>query len=340
MRIERLYLRHFRNYDECLIEFAPGVNLIHGSNAQGKTNILEALHLMMSGRSFRTTQMQDLIQFGQSSFYVEILFQKQDIQQQLQMHYNGKEKKLLLDGKPLKTLSSLLGMIQGVLITPEDDALIKGAPRMRRNFLDLHIAKINPLYLDHLVNYNKAMRHRNALLKERATQMLFPFEKTMSESGAYISQKRTEALLELEKNIDHEPESITLLYKPSVFSTKQKEKELILGSTLTGPHREDFTPMIGQKEARSFGSEGQKRSVVSALKLAQFKIIESITKETPLLCIDDVGISFDKDRETKLLEKVASYQQVFLTSCQPQKLEGHLLYVDGGRVEMPHLQAT
>ena len=337
MRIERLYLRNFRNYDECLLEFAPGINLIYGQNAQGKTNILEALYLLMSGRSFRTTHMQELIQFGKKSFYVEILFEKKGAKHQLQMHYDGKEKKLLLDKEPLKTLSSLLGMIHGVLITPEDDALIKGSPRVRRNFLDLHIAKINPLYLDHLVRYTKAMRQRNALLKEHNAKMLFAFEQIMIDSATYISEIRKLALMELESRIDHEPEKISLTYKPSIFSTKNREREMIFGSTLSGPHREDFNTMIEQREARSFGSEGQKRSVVSALKLAQFKVIEKSTQETPLLCIDDVGISFDKTREAKLLEKVSTFEQVFLTSCQPEQLQGHLLHVDDGRVEMPHL---
>ncbi|MCH9609474.1 MAG: DNA replication and repair protein RecF [Chlamydiales bacterium] len=340
MRLERLYLRHFRNFEEATLLFSPEINLIYGENAQGKTSILEAIYLLITGRSFRARHLSDLIQFGKDAFVIEATFEKNGVSQQLSMQYNGKERRICLGVTPLPKLSSLLGILQGVLLTPEDDALAKGLPKVRRHFLDLHIAQFDPLYIHHLSRYTKAMRHRNVLLREQKTALLSPFEETMEEAASYLSKKRLSVLKELEQKIDHDPEKISLQYAPSLFSTEQREKELILGTTLSGPHKDDFIPYLDEREVKNFASEGQKRSCVAALKLAQFHHLCSNVGELPLLLIDDFGISFDQKRERSLFEKIESQGQVFLTTCQPKEMKAHPLLVVAGKIETPELQVS
>ena len=178
MQITSLFLQNFRNYEKAHVVFSPGINLIYGPNAHGKTNLLEALYFLITGRSFRTQSLRDLIYFGADFFRLKAFFIKNGVSQTLEVYFDGEKKKLLWNQTPLTSLSALYGILQGVLIAPEDLQILKGSPSLRRRFLDVQIAQVSPLYLHHLSRYQKAMKHRNTLLRRKQTQTLFCLGKT------------------------------------------------------------------------------------------------------------------------------------------------------------------
>lgn len=182
--IKTLFLRDFRNYKEAAITFSPKVNTIWGDNAQGKTNILEAIYLLITGRSFRTPHLSDLIRFNTHSFYIKALFEKNGIEQTLTFSFDGEGRKIVHNSTPLPTLSSLLGILNGVVLSSEDLSIVSGTPQSRRQFLDLLISQSNPLYLHHLCRYIQAMKQRNALLKRNYLQTITIWEEQMAPHAA------------------------------------------------------------------------------------------------------------------------------------------------------------
>jgi len=333
VQLQALYLKNFRNYADACIRFAPGLNIIHGKNASGKTNLLEAISLFMTGRSFRTPHLSDLISFGSNSFYLEAHFCKNGVDQVLKISSDGLQRKIVLNSTPLPTLSALLGILMGVILSPEDINLIKGLPSFRRQFLDLQIAKVSPIYLHHLSRYNKAMKVRNFLLRKQDLSTIDIWEEEMASSGAFVTLERVKVVEEIEKlgvplqeSISKSTESLQLRYKsPALHSKeiaaylrahyiKQRPREIEIGSTLTGPHKDDLLVFLQGKEARLFGSEGQMRSCVATLRLAEWHHMRLQSSELPLLCIDDIGISLDNSREESLYRMLADFGQVFVTS--------------------------
>lgn len=336
MKLNSLYLRDFRNYVESVITFSPKLNYIYGENAQGKTNLLEAIHLFITGRSFRSPHLMDLIRFGSDSFVLEAHFEKNGIEQTLQFAFSKEGRILFHNATSLPSLSTLLGILNGVIISPEDHALVKGGPAYRRQFLDLQIACENPLYLYHLGRYSKAMRQRNSLLKSNQLKTIEIWEEQMAESAAFLVLKREETINQLknEKAFHHQIDALSLSYLSQAPLTqnpeniqeyflkqfhKMRPRETRQGHTLVGPHRDDLQITIGGHDARQFASEGQTRSCVAVLRLAQWSRLRRITGESPLLCIDDIGISLDCKRENQLYKQLNSVGQVFITSPRNNK---------------------
>lgn len=343
MFLHRLYLHHFRLYHEASFEFCPGINTICGPNAQGKTTLLEAIYVLMTGRSFRALQTDDLIRLGAPYFYIEAHFSKHGIEQNLKMSCHGKERKIFYNGNVLPALSSLIGLLQGVLMTPQDLTLIKGGPQSRRHFLDLQIAQVDPLYVHYLTRYDRAMRQRNCLLRAKDSTTLDSWEYEMANAAAYLTQQRSVAVEDLQDSsrrlhqvLSGEHEDLRLTFKAGaalgvdqdnmrrdylVQYQKMRRREMELGFTLVGPHKEDFTLSIGEKDARFFASEGQQRSCVAALRFAEWERLNRLATEPPLLLIDDVGISLDKVRRERLMSQLQDVGQVFLTATEEQPLE-------------------
>lgn len=331
MHISHLYLKNFRNYKEACLTFSPKINFIYGENAQGKTNLLEAIYLLITGRSFRTHHLEELIRFGETSFYLEACFTKSGIEHSLKFSFDGEKRKILYNATSLPSLSSLFGILNGVILSPEDHELITGSPSGRRQFLDLQIAQINPLYLHHLSRYMRAMKQRNALLKQQKMQTIEIWEEQMAQSAEYITQQRHIATRDIEELLDRKFENLRLSYKSSALAhtesfktyfmkqfAKFRPREFLTGTTLMGPHRDDLDILIEGKEAALFGSEGQKRSSIASLRLAEWSRLNQIAEEIPLMCIDDVGISLDQKREENLYSRVERLGQVFLTSPYPR----------------------
>lgn len=343
MRIRSLYLHHFRNYEEAYFEFDPQFNILLGSNAQGKTSLLEAIHYLMIGRSFRTSQSSELIKQGTPSFFLEALFSKHEVEQRLRISYNNQERKVIYNSTPLPTISSLLGIVQGVVMTPDDIQLIKGPPLLRRQFLDVQIAQVDPLYVHHLTRYNRAMRQRNLLLKGKQLLTIESWEHEMSHSAAYIIQQRMKTVQELQvccQQTHHaltgDEEPLGIIYRTVPVDASQladiqrfqfeqfnkyRPREMVLGHTLTGPHKEDLTFTIGEKDVRHFASEGQQRTCVTALHLAEWQHLQHRGEETPLMMIDDVGMNLDASRRAYLLEQLSGLGQIFLSTTDETILQ-------------------
>lgn len=336
MFVKSLYLQQFRNYREIYFEFNPHLNLICGPNAQGKTTVLEAIHYLMFGRSFRPGLHQDLIRMGCNSFYLESVFCKHGIEQKLRLYVEENERKILYNSTTLPSISNLLGMIQGVVMTPDDINLIKGSPALRRQFLDLQLAQVDPLYAHHLSRYAKAMRHRNQLLKQKNIVTIETWEHEMAHAAAYIIKQRRRVVESLQVHcrafysyLTGEKETLTLRYLSTAATyqneadiktyhiqqfNKNRSREILFGHTLTGPHKDDLWIGIGEQEARFFGSEGQQRSCVAALHMGEWQSLKQIAEDVPLFMIDDVSMSLDEKRRNRLLEQLSSLGQVFLTT--------------------------
>lgn len=343
MYLQSLFLQQFRNYKEVYFEFNPSLNLICGPNAQGKTSLLEAIHYLMIGRSFRPCLHQDLIQFGSSSFYLETIFCKHGVDQKLRVHVDSKERKMIYNSTVLPNVSNLLGLIQGVVMTPDDVNLVKGPPLLRRQFLDIQIAQVDPLYVHYLARYAKAMRHRNQLLKQKKLMSIESWEHEMAQATAYIIMKRRHGIQALQTHcqtfytyLTEETEHLSLEYRSGAsvcqneeeikdFHTQQFQKnrsrEMILGHTMCGPHKDDIWIGIGGRDVRYFASEGQQRSCVAALHMGEWQRLNQVAEDTPLFMIDDVGISLDDKRRERLLNQLAALGQVFLTTTDSRLMD-------------------
>lgn len=344
MHVQRLYLRNFRNYAEVEVVFSPDLNLIRGNNAQGKTNLLEALYLIGTGRSFRTSHLKELIRSDGSFFFVEAEFVKDGITQHVRLSFDGEVKKLDYNNTSYSHFSNLLGLLPIVLLAPEDVLLVTGAPAERRRFLDIHLAQSDPLYVYHLARYHKAVKHRNLLLRKKSDASIETWESLMVVSAAYIRQKRQEVMVELStglkaamQELSNQKDLLEIRYISSYTDNyKQlRAKEMILGSTLIGPHRDDLEISINGQEARSFASQGQIRSAVASMRLAQWHHLKEYHNAPPLFCIDDFGVHLDEARRSSLLTKLSSFGQVFLTS--PAFFESpsrHTLDVENGMIKV------
>ncbi|HRD55374.1 MAG TPA: DNA replication and repair protein RecF [Parachlamydiaceae bacterium] len=342
MELTSLYLKNFRLYKERMVLFAPKTNLIFGANARGKTTILEAIYYFITGKSFRTEKPQELISSGENYFYLEISFKKHSVSQSLKVFFDGKERKILYNNTKLSSAVHLFGILQGVLLTPDDVSLIKGEPLLRREFFDAAIAQADPLYIHYLTRYKRALRQRNCLLKAKALNSIESFEHEMAASASYIALQRREFLKNLEflnnpmhLKLSGEEEAVSLRYKPSGHTAheldclkktyldlfkKNRLKEVDLGVTYAGPHKDDLLFFLNEKEVRHFASEGQQRSLISTLRFSQWMQLKNRSQGLPLMLIDDLGISLDEGRKKRQLEFLNNFSQVFLTMTEPAKI--------------------
>jgi DNA replication and repair protein RecF len=346
MHLHSLFLKQFRNYKEVHFDFNPSLNLICGPNAQGKTSLLEAIHYLMLGRSFRPCLHQDLIQFEASSFYLEAIFCKHGVDQKLRVHVDGKERKMIYNSTVLPNVSNLLGLIQGVVMTPDDVNLVKGPPLLRRQFLDIQIAQVDPLYVHYLARYTKAMRHRNQLLKQKNLNSIEIWEHEMAQATGYIIMQRRQGLHALQAHCQNfytyltdEKEQLSLDYRSGASNCQNEEeikdfhlqqflnnrtREMILGYTMHGPHKDDIRIGIGGRDVRYFASEGQQRSCMAALHMGEWQRLNQVADDTPLFMIDDAGISLDDKRRERLLNQLGTLGQVFLTTTDSRLIDSFL----------------
>lgn len=331
MHLAQLKLRDFRNYARLDASFIPGFHLFIGQNAQGKTNILEAIYLLATMRSFRGAGGSQLVRHGQKGYFIgaEVVSQGKHA---VKIYWSAQERKLSLDGHPMRTLAEYFGTVRAVVFCNEDLQLVRGPASRRRRFVDLLLSQTQPGYLALWQRYTQALRSRNALLKQRPvdaaaldsfTQSLVPLgHQLIKHRQALIP--RLSALARLAyRRIAHDAEDLRLEYAPSIkhdFAVelaKQRHRELACRSTMIGPHRDEFPLLLDDRPAAEFASEGQKRSIVIALKMAQAEYLAGLHGSPPILLIDDIMGELDVKRRggfLPLLERAhQARSQVFMT---------------------------
>ena len=315
MHLAHLRLRDFRNYARLDVDFAPGFHLLLGDNAQGKTNILEAIYLMATLRSFRGVGGAQMIRHGAKGYFVggNVVGQGDH---EIKMYWAARERKLALDGQPVKKLADYFGALRTVVFCTEDLQLVKGAARARRRFLDLLLAQTQPGYLPLLQRYMHTVRARNALLKQRTADeaALESFSAELVKLGNEIIRARRELVPKFSplarlayRRISNDAEELRIEYQPSVKNdfavelAQSRARERTFRATLVGPHRDDLQLLQNEKSAAQFGSEGQKRTLAIALKMAQAEFLAGIHGSPPILLIDDVMGELDVKRRSGFL---------------------------------------
>ena len=334
MYLARLRLRDFRNYARLDADFAPGMQLLLGDNAQGKTNILEAIYLMATLRSFRGVGGAPMIRHAQKGYFVGGKVVSQG-EHEIKMYWSARERNLTLDGQPVRRLTDYLGVLRVVVFCTEDLQLVKGSARGRRRFLDLLLSQTHRAYLPLRQRYTQALRSRNALLRQSALDeaALESFSNELVKLGEEIIRLRRELAPKLSplarlayRRISHEAEELRFDYQPSVKKdfavqlAQSRQRERVCGWTLVGPHRDDVQLLLNDRSIAQFGSEGQKRTLAIALKMAQAEYLTGIHGSPPILLIDDVMGELDAKRRSgflPLLERAEQARgQVFLTATE------------------------
>ncbi|GAA0398680.1 DNA replication/repair protein RecF [Paenibacillus motobuensis] len=344
MFVNKLSLQHYRNYDALNLDSFGDVNLILGRNAQGKTNLLEALLVLALTKSHRTSKDRELISFGQDHAAVSAEVEKKYGTVQVELRFSNQGKKAKLNGLEQRKLSEFVGALNAVMFAPEDLEIVKGTPGVRRRFLDMEIGQVQPSYLFHLQQYQKVLVQRNNLLKQawgkeaQHAVMLEIWNEQLVEHGVKIIKKRKQFIKKLQKwaeqihdGITGGSEKLELSYLPSfgeadtedeavlleqfmIKLSQMKDQEIRRGMTLAGPHRDDITFYINGNEAQTYGSQGQQRTTALSLKLAEIELINEEIGEYPILLLDDVLSELDPYRQTQLIETFQSKVQTFITA--------------------------
>ena len=344
MYIQSLELKNYRNYDRLIIEFSSGTNILYGDNAQGKTNILEAVYLGATTKSHRGSKDKEIIRFGENESHIRIHLMKQDIGHQIDMHLKkSRTKGAAIDRIPIKRSSDLLGFVPVIFFSPEDLSIIKNGPSERRKFLDIELSQLEKMYLHQLSSYNRVMAQRNNLLKQLAYQRelldtLDSWDLQLVKYGSEVIRYRqkfiedlNEIIREIHKNLTGKKEKIVLKYDYSVnydeFLTvlqRKREIDLKYASTGAGPHRDDIEFLVNGIDIRKFGSQGQQRTAALSLKLAQIELVKRQTGETPILLLDDVLSELDSSRKNYLLDSIKDIQTLITGTGLEEFINSHL----------------
>lgn len=330
MILKSLELKDYRNYDHLIMQFHSGTNILYGENAQGKTNILEAVYLSGTTKSHRGSKDKEIIKFQKDEAHIRIILEKDHIPHRIDLHLKkNKAKGVAIDGIPIKRQGELFGMLNLVFFSPEDLYIIKNGPSERRRFLDLELCQLDKVYLYNLTSYNKVLAQRNNLLKQisfnnNLMDTLYIWDQKLVEYGNKIIHTRLEFINNLNdlvgdihKKLTGGKEELILKYEPNVsiddFEEKLKktlERDLALKITNIGPHRDDLSFSCEGVDIRKFGSQGQQRTAALSCKLAEIKLVKSVIKENPILLLDDVLSELDRQRQNHLLDSIGDIQTI------------------------------
>lgn len=363
MKVKSLSLRNYRNYAEVDLDTDHRVNVFIGRNAQGKTNLLESIYMLALTKSHRTAKDRDLIRFGEDRAVLAAAAERRLGDCTLQLELTAQGKRARINGLEQRKLSDYIGTLNVVLFAPEDLEIVKGSPAVRRRFLDMEIAQVQPSYLHSLNQYQKVLVQRNNFLKSGAGAapgsdvMLSVWNEQLADYGSKIMRRRQKFITKLQTwaesvhgGITAGKETLAVSYAPSVevsdeddetvlfdrFMVKlsqTKEQDLRRGATSVGPHRDDVTFRIDGKDAYSFGSQGQQRTAALSLKLAEIELIKQETGEYPVLLLDDVLSELDRSRQEHLVETFRSKVQTFITTTGVEGIRLSLL----GDVKLFHV---
>lgn len=369
MQITELTLRSYRSYETLHLAFDPGVQIFLGANAQGKTNIIEALYYAAFGRSHRTSSDAELIRVGADGAYIGLSFRRHDVPGELSFTFaRGARRRIIYAGESLRQ-RDLVGLLPMVLFSPEDLFLVKGAPALRRRYLDAELSQASPAYYGELLRYTRILKQRNAVLKDirerlAAPDDLPPWDAQLARSAAYIVTRRIAAVAQLGalsarvQAVLAAGEELALAYEIAgagaedfaeddmteslhVWYNKMlcegRARDIARAATGVGPHLDDLVLRVGGMSLRSYGSQGQQRTGALALKLAELFYLQENIGEAPILLLDDVMSELDADRRRALLDFIRhEHIQTFITATDaayfPAERMGTYRYVEAGTV--------
>lgn len=345
MRINGLTLQNFRNYKELNMDLGNGVNVFQGENAQGKTNVLEAMYFCAFGRSHRTSKDKELVRWGEDSARIKLHIERERLDKDIDIFIlNDGKKSIGVNKIKIKKMGDLIGVLNIVMFSPEDLKIVKESPSLRRKFLDMEISQLDRKYYNALVSYNKVLNERNSLMKNRRMDrnMIDVYDHQLVESGLYIMKQRMNYIRmlnskgkEIHREITSGREDVDFVYVPSVpYSesmkedfllslSRNREKDMEKGNTSVGTHRDDFSVNINGVDVRSYGSQGQQRTAVLTMKFASLGIIKDIKGEYPVLLLDDVLSELDLSRKKFILKSIANIQTV-ITCTGVENIEDYL----------------
>lgn len=367
MIVKRFRAENFRNIEACNIEFSPGVNLLYGQNAQGKTNVIEGIYYFSRGKSFRGREDRELVRFGSEGFRISVDYEDGDSSGNLEYAMFGRERLRKKNGYKLKGVTEMLGSFRAVLFYPDDLSLVKDGPEERRSFLNVAVSTCYPSYVRYYADYKKALENRNCILKmmQKGLQVdqkeLDSWSSSMAEYASHIYLMRRDYVERLKvyagevmRDISDGNEELRLSYeshispditdRSSVKSEYERilssslDREIAAGVSLYGPHREEISIEINGKSARSFASQGQQRSIVLAMKLAEGEVIREICGDYPVFLFDDVLSELDDKRRKYVLDGIGE-KQIIITACNKGECIGYTdseIEVTGGRYVSSH----
>lgn len=347
MIIESIELKNYRNYHELHMDFSQGTNILYGDNAQGKTNILEAVYVCCTTKSHRGSKDRDIIRFERDESHIKLNIRKDNVPYRIDMHLKkNKAKGIAVNGIPIKKASELFGIINVVFFSPEDLNLIKHGPVERRRFIDLELCQLNKLYVHALVQYNKVIVQRNKLLKElmyrpEYESTLDVWDIQLVQYGKDIIRYRQEFVDQLNQLVKEihlvlsgRKEELRLVYEPNVSGSdfeaalkKGRIQDMKQKTTLSGPHRDDISFFINQIDIRKFGSQGQQRTAALSVKMAEIELVKHLVHDYPILLLDDVLSELDSSRQNHLLSGI-NHIQTMITCTGLDDFINHRFQID------------
>ena len=330
MIIESIELKNYRNYEELHMELNEGTNILYGDNAQGKTNILEAVYVCCTSKSHKNAKDRDIIRFDQDESHIKMQIRKNDVPYRIDMHLKkNKPKGIAINGMPIRRASELFGIANVVCFSPEDLNIIKNGPSERRRFIDMELCQLNKLYVHSLVQYNKVLVQRNKLLKELAFrpdygETLDVWDMQLVNYGKEVMEYRGDFVCRLNEmnhgihaRLSGQKEDLKICYEPDTAAAQFEEalkrsrtQDMKQKTTLCGPHRDDISFFVNGIDIRKFGSQGQQRTAALSLKLSELELVKQLIHDRPILLLDDVLSELDAGRQNHLLNAINDIQTI------------------------------
>lgn len=330
MVIKSIELADYRNYEQLDLKFDKRINILYGDNAQGKTNILEAIYLAATTKSHKGSKDREIINFQKEEAHIRTYLERDGVETRVDMHLRKSGSKgIAIDGQKIKKAAQLLGLCNVVFFSPEDLGIIKNGPADRRRFVDMELCQLDSTYLNNLNHYNRIVNQRNKLLKDMyMTQglgdMLSVWDMQLTSYGKQIIERRklftaqlNEIIYGIHKKLSGGKEELVIRYEPDEETEgfenaleRARERDIRMKITSVGPHRDDFAFLIDGIDVRKYGSQGQQRTAALSLKLAEIELVRRLTKDTPILLLDDVLSELDKSRQQLLLHSIGDIQTI------------------------------
>ena len=358
MKVCSLELKDFRNYEALSMNFDKGTNILYGDNAQGKTNILEAVYLCATSKSHRGGREKEMIRFGCEQAHIRLVVERDNQEITLDVHLKkNRSKGIAINHFPIKKAADLYGILNIIFFSPEDLNIVRSGPSERRRFIDSQLCQMDKLYLYNLSNYNRILNQRNKLLKDITfhpewKDTLSVWDEQLADFGEKIVSRRAKFMEEISPlvheihaNISGNKEDLFLSYQPDTPAgeiakalERNREKDLKFGQTNAGPHRDDMGIKLSEVDMRRFGSQGQQRTCALSLKLSEIQLLENAFGEKPVLLLDDVMSELDGNRQNFLLKSLYDTQTLITCTGMDDFVRNHfpmhkVFEVISGRVQ-------